>query len=163
MKKSNVTLAAFTIVMSSFFIAAPTSEASVEDKTTLINKADYKWQYMIPNLTEKSPKFTTLHTDPKSGATVVYIEFPEAIYIPKHTHEGSEKHFLLEGSHVFYQDEKRLNVQEHGFLDMPADLVHEAWVPAGAKAIIMLEKGFKVNWLEGAPTAEDLNRFEPSI
>lgn len=162
MKKSNIIQATLTIAMSSFFMVAAPSKASIEDQITLINKDDYKWQYMIPNLKEKSPRFTTLHTDSGSGAAVVYIEFPEAMYVPKHTHEGSEMHFLLEGSHVFYQGKKRLDVQKHGFLDMPADLVHEAWVPAGAKAIIMLEKGFKVNWLEGAPTAEDLDKFEPA-
>ena len=38
---------------------------------------------------------------------------------------------------------------------------HEVWVPAGAKAIIILEAGWKVNWVDGPPTANDIGKAAP--
>jgi hypothetical protein len=43
-----------------------------------------------------------------------------------------------------------------GYIYMPGKFMHAAWVPAGAKAVIILEDGWKVDWLEGPPSAKDL-------
>ncbi|UVK38570.1 hypothetical protein LHFGNBLO_005752 [Mesorhizobium sp. AR10] len=44
---------------------------------------------------------------------------------------------------------------------MDGGMVHEAWVPAGAKAIIVPEDGWKVGWTEGTRTATDLGKGMP--
>lgn len=86
------------------------------------------------------------------------IKFPKAIYIPKHTHRKGETHIILGGSHLFEHKGKRYAVKENGYIYMPGNFVHEAWVPAGAKAVIILEDGWKVDWLNGGPTVKDVGK-----
>jgi len=133
------------------------------DESILKNQPDHKWEMMLPELGKDSPLFTLLRVDPKTNATTLMIDFPTALHIPKHTHEKSETHFLLRGSHLFENRDtsERFEVREGGYFYLPGHVVHEAWVPAGARAIIILEDGWKVNWLEGAPTAKDVGRGTP--
>ncbi len=127
------------------------------------NQADLKWEKMLPDLGEDSPRFAILRVDPKAKATTLTVEFPKAIYIPKHTHEKSETHFILGGSHLFEHDGKRFEVKEHGYIYMPGKFVHEAWIPAGSKVVIILEDGWKINWLKGGPTKIDVGKSPPPL
>jgi quercetin dioxygenase-like cupin family protein len=135
------------------------SSAIAEEAVLLKNQSDLKWEKMLPELGDSSPVFSILRVDPKTKATTLMIEFPKAIYIPKHTHQKSETHIILGGSHLFEHDGKRYEVKENGYIYMPGKFVHEAWVPAGAKAVIILEDGWKVDWLKGGPTAADIGRL----
>jgi len=146
-------------VLGTALVAPVTAFAAGE--TVLKNKDDMKWELMLSSLGKDSPRYTILRVDPKTNATTLMIEFPTAMHIPKHTHEKSETHFLLNGSHVFGHDGKLYTVNEGGYFYMDGGMVHEAWVPAGAKAIIVLEDGWKVDWTEGAPTAADLGKSTP--
>jgi quercetin dioxygenase-like cupin family protein len=141
--------------------ASPLSAHAAANETKLKNAGDMKWELMLPELGKDSPRYTILRVDPKTTATTLMIEFPAAMHIPKHTHEKSETHFLLKGSHTFGYDAKLFPVEEGGYFYMDGGMVHEAWVPAGAKAIIVLEDGWKVSWTEGAPTAADLGKGVP--
>jgi quercetin dioxygenase-like cupin family protein len=134
-----------------------------QDEIILKNKPDQKWEKMLPDLGENSPIYTILRVDPKSNATTLMIEFPTALHIPKHTHQKSETHIILRGSHLFENSEsgEHFDVKENGYFYFPAHLVHEAWVPAGAKAIIILEDGWTVDWLDGVPTVKDLGKGAP--
>src|SRR5262249_52084252 len=49
----------------------------------------------------------------------------------------------------------------NGYFYLPGRIVHEAWVPAGSRAVIILEDGWKVDWLEGPPTAKDIGKGAP--
>ena len=133
------------------------------DETILKNRPDQKWEMMLPDLGNDSPVFTVLRVDPRTGATTLMIDFPSALYIPKHTHEKSESHFLIRGSHLFGRGEtgERFEVREGGYFYLPGRVVHEAWVPAGARAIIILEDGWKVDWIDGPPTAADVGKGAP--
>jgi quercetin dioxygenase-like cupin family protein len=133
------------------------------DEFILKNQPDRKWEMMLPELGKDSPLFTLFRVDPQTNATTLMIDFPTALHIPKHTHEKSETHFLLHGSHLFENSDtgERFEVREGGYFYLPGHVVHEAWVPAGARAIIILEDGWKVNWLDGAPTAKDVGRGTP--
>jgi len=133
------------------------------DGIVMKNTGDLTWETMLPQLGEDSPRFAILRVDPATAATTLMIEFPKALHIPKHTHEKSETHIILGGAHVFEHNEsgERFDVREHGYIYMPGHFVHEAWVPAGSKAVIILEDGWKVNWLEGPPTADDLGKGAP--
>jgi quercetin dioxygenase-like cupin family protein len=134
------------------------------DEIVFKNKADLNWEKMLPELGAASPLFAILRVDPETGATTIMIDFPQAIHIPKHTHEKSETHIILGGSHLFEDTAsgQRFDVREHGYIYMPGHFIHEAWVPAGAKAVIILEDGWKVDWLEGPPTAKDVGQGAPS-
>ncbi|MBY0528402.1 MAG: AraC family ligand binding domain-containing protein [Gemmataceae bacterium] len=128
-----------------------------------VNKLDQKWEKMLPDLGKDSPLFTLLRVDPQTAATTLMIDFPTAIHIPKHTHEKSETHIILRGSHLFENSDtgERFDIKANGYFYLPGHIVHEAWVPAGSQAIIILEDGWKVNWLEGPPTAEDVGKGAP--
>jgi quercetin dioxygenase-like cupin family protein len=137
---------------------AASALASAADEIVMKNKEDLKWEMMLPELGADSPLFAVLRIDPKTNATTIMIEFPKALHIPLHTHEKSETHIILGGSHLFEYEGKRFDVKEHGYIYMPGKFLHEAWVPAGSKAVIILEDGWKVDWLEGPPTAKDLGK-----
>jgi quercetin dioxygenase-like cupin family protein len=136
----------------------------MSDESVLRNLPDLKWEKMLPELGKHSPVYSILRADPNTDATTLVITFPTAIHIPKHTHEKSETHFLLEGSHLFENNvtSQRFEVRAGGYFYLPGKVLHEAWVPAGAKAIIILESGWKVDWLNGPPTPADLNVGPPS-
>jgi quercetin dioxygenase-like cupin family protein len=132
-----------------------------QSSIVLKNNEDLKWEKMLPELGENSPIFSILRVDPKTKETTLKIRFPKALYIPKHTHNKSETHILLGGSHLFEHNGKKYEVKEHGYIYMPGKFIHEAWVPAGAEAIIILEDGWKVDWLNGGPTAKDIGKVPP--
>lgn len=127
----------------------------------LKNREDMKWEKMLPELGADSPVYTILRVDPGSKATTLMIEFPKAMHIPKHTHEKSETHIILGGAHLFEHGGQQYDVKEHGYIYMPGKFEHEAWVPAGSKAVIILEDGWKVDWLDGGPTAKDVGKGAP--
>jgi quercetin dioxygenase-like cupin family protein len=133
-------------------------------ESVLRNKPDMKWEKMLPELGEASPVYSILRVDSNTDATTLLIEFPTAIHIPKHTHEKSETHFLLEGLHLFENNAtgQRFEVRAGGYFYLPGRIPHEAWVPAGARAIIILESGWKVDWLNGPPTSADLDVSAPT-
>jgi quercetin dioxygenase-like cupin family protein len=135
----------------------------MNDQHIFRNNPDLKWEKMLPELGKDSPVHSILRVDPNTDATTLFIEFPTAIHIPKHTHEKSETHFLIEGSHLFENNDtgERFEVRKGGYFYLPGKILHEAWVPAGAKAIIILESGWKVDWLNGAPTSKDLRVSAP--
>lgn len=129
----------------------------------LKNKRDLKWEPMLPELGKDSPVYAVLRIDPQTGETSIVIEFPMAMHIPQHTHRKGETHFLLRGSHLFQNNDtgERFDVQAGGYFYLPGNVVHEAWVPAGSKAMIILEDGWKVDWLHGGPTTKDLGKDKP--
>jgi quercetin dioxygenase-like cupin family protein len=130
----------------------------------LANQQNLKWEKMLPDLGQDSPLYSILRIDPTTDATTLLIKFPTTIHIPNHTHEKSETHFLLKGSHLFENNDtgERFDVQAGGYFYLPGKVMHEAWVPAGAEAMIILESGWKVDWLDGAPTAKDLGLTAPA-
>lgn len=137
------------------------TEVLKPNEIVLKNSDDLKWEKMLPELGDDSPVYSILREDPKTKATTLMIQFPKAIYIPKHTHKKSETHIILGGSHLFETGGQRYEVKENGYIYMPGKFVHEAWVPAGAKAVIILEDGWKVDWLKEGPTKADLGKSAP--
>jgi hypothetical protein len=139
-------------------------EADMEaDRIIFKNKQDLTWQRMLPDLGDDSPIFALLRVDPRTDATTLMIEFPSDLHIPKHTHAKSETHVILGGSHVFEDTASgtRFDVKQDGYIYMPGTFVHEAWVPAGSKAVIILEGGWKVEWVDGPPTTRDVGKGAP--
>ncbi len=137
---------------------------NTDSQTTVFkNEGDLKWEQMLPELGEDSPVYAVLRIDPKMNETTIVIEFPSAMHIPKHTHRKGETHILLRGSHLFENNDtgERFDVQAGGYFYLPGNIVHEAWVPAGSKAVIILEDGWKVDWMDGAPTGKDLGKDKP--
>lgn len=131
------------------------------EEVVMKNRGDMRWETMLPELGADSPLYAILRVDPVSKATTLMIKFPAAMHIPRHTHEKSETHIILGGAHIFEHGGKYYDVKEHGYIYMPGKFEHEAWVPAGSEAVIILEDGWKVDWLEGGPTAKDVGKATP--
>ena len=144
-----------------FTAAGLLQPALANEEIILKNRADMKWEKMLAELGADSPVYAILRVDPDTKATTLMIEFPKAMHIPKHTHEKSETHIILGGAHIFEHGGRHFDVKEHGYIYMPGKFEHEAWVPAGSKAIIILEGGWKVDWLDGGPTAKDVGKDTP--
>jgi quercetin dioxygenase-like cupin family protein len=132
-----------------------------EEEVVMKNRGDMRWEKMLPELGTDSPLYAILRVDPVSKATTLMIKFPVAIHIPRHTHEKSETHIILGGAHIFEHGGKHYDVKEHGYIYMPGKFEHEAWVPAGSEAVIILEDGWKVDWLESGPTVKDVGKATP--
>ena len=135
--------------------------ATASEEIVLKNRADLTWQRMLPELGADSPVYSILRVDPISKATKLMIEFPAAMHIPRHTHKKGETHIILGGAHIFAHGDKQYDVREHGYIYMPGGFEHEAWVPAGSKALIILDDGWKVDWVEGGPSAKDVGNGSP--
>src|SRR5262245_54914448 len=87
-----------------------------QDAIIFKNKQDLKWEQMLPELGDDSPRFAILRVDSRTSATTLMIEFPKALHIPRHTHEKSETHIILGGSHLFEDNAtgERFDITEHG-------------------------------------------------
>jgi len=120
------------------------------------NYKDIKWDKILPDLGESSPEICILHVDPPSKATKLLIRTPKGIHIRKHWHSANETHTVILGTPEFACDGKRIAQEPGSFNFLPAKMVYEAWVPAGALVFITVDGPWDVNWVEGPPTAADL-------
>ena len=122
------------------------------------NYQDLKWDKILPDLGESSPEICILDVDPKTKATKLLIRTPKALYVRKHWHSANETHTVIIGTPVFACEGKRIEQGPGSFNYLPAKMVHEAWVPAGALVFITVDGAWDINWVEGAPTAADLTK-----
>ena len=122
------------------------------------NYKDLKWDKILPDLGDSSPEICILHVDPKTKATKLLIRTPKGIHVRKHWHSANETHTMILGTPVFACEGKRIEQGPGSFNYLPAKMVHEAWVPAGALVFITVDGPWDVNWVEGAPTAADLSQ-----
>lgn len=122
------------------------------------NYEDLKWNKILPDLGENSPEICILRIDPKTQATSLLIRAPKGIHVRKHWHSANETHTVILGTQVFACEGKRIEQGPGSFNYMPARMVHEAWLPAGALVFITVDGAWDVNWIEGPPTAADLTK-----
>jgi mannose-6-phosphate isomerase-like protein (cupin superfamily) len=118
--------------------------------------SEVQWKKMLPELGDASPETAILHEDSKTHATQLLIRSPKALHVRKHWHSANETHTVIVGSATFECDGKKAEFGPGGYNYMPARMVHEAWVAAGAVAFITVDGPWDVNWVEGAPTAADV-------
>ena len=122
------------------------------------NYQDLKWDKILPDLGDSSPEICILHVDAKTKATKLLIRTPKGIHVRKHWHSANETHTVIIGTPVFACEGKRIEQGPGSFNYLPAKMVHEAWVPAGALVFITVDGAWDVNWVEGSPTAADLTK-----
>jgi quercetin dioxygenase-like cupin family protein len=115
-----------------------------------------QWTKMLPELGDASPEMAILHEDSKTHATQLLIRAPKTHHVRKHWHSANETHTMIMGSATFEGDGKKAELGPGGFNYMPARMVHEAWVAAGAVIFITVDGPWDINWVEGAPTAADV-------
>ena len=128
----------------------------------LMNPEALKWVKTIPEAGDRSPEYALLHEGPTTGLAMLMFRSPVPVYIKPHTHERAETHVVLSGgTHVFSADGKRYEIANGGYLRMPGNVVHEAWLPAGSLTVNIEESGWVVNWLTGGPSIEDVGISPP--
>ena len=120
--------------------------------------SDLKWDRILPDVGENSPKICFLRVDPKTHAASLLIRTSKAIHVRKHWHTANESHTMITGDAVLACEGKRAELNPAGFNYMPAKMVHEAWQPANSLTFITVDGPWDVNWVEGPPTAADLTK-----
>jgi mannose-6-phosphate isomerase-like protein (cupin superfamily) len=136
--------------------AAPAPAKTGPDTPIFKPLSEVQWTKMLPELGNASPEMAILHEDSKTHATQLLVRSPKALHVRKHWHSANETHAMIIGSATFECGGKKAAFGPGGFNYMPARMVHEAWVAAGAVALITVDGPWDVNWVEGAPTTADL-------
>ena len=137
---------------------SPEPVTTAADAPIFKNLSELKWDKILPDLGESSPEICFLHIDPKTHATALLIRTSKAIHVRKHWHTANESHTMISGKAVLACEGKRVELSPGGFNYMPARMVHEAWLPANSLTFITVDGAWDVNWVEGPPTASDLNK-----
>ena len=168
--KFSKTLTAGTILVSLLLplqsgIAATAASAPtpvIKELPELKNPSELKWEKTIPSEGKNSPEYAILHVDPKTNLTLLMFRTPVAVHIKPHTHDLAETHIVMTGgTHVFASNGVRYEVENGAFFRMPGGTVHEAWLPAGSQTLNILESGWKVDWVHGGPSEEDIDKYPP--
>jgi quercetin dioxygenase-like cupin family protein len=154
------------VLMMSFTVGERAAEPKVSAHETtpgmsqaaFKNFQDLKWNKILPDLGDSSPEICILHVDPKTQATKLMIRTPKGIHVRKHWHSANETHTVILGNQGYACEGQRIEQGPGSFNYMPAKMVHEAWLPAGALAFITVDGAWDVNWVEGAPTVADLTK-----
>ena len=73
----------------------------------------------------------------QTHATQLLIRSPKALHVRKHS--ANETHTVIVGSATFECDGRKAEFGPGGYNYMPARMVHEAWVAAGAVAFITVD------------------------
>jgi len=133
-------------------------QPSLADHPIFKSLEDVRWEKILPDLGDSSPEISILRVDPKTQATQLLIRTPKGIHVRKHWHTGNETHTMIVGTATLECDGKRFEIGPGGFNYMPAKMVHEAWLPAGALTFITVDAAWDVNWVEGPPTAADITK-----
>jgi quercetin dioxygenase-like cupin family protein len=128
-----------------------------------IGYSELEWNRIVPDLGKKSPEIAILHVDPETQATELMIRTPAAIHVRKHWHTANETHTMIRGMAIFECDGNRAKIGPGGFNFMPAQMVHEAWLPADSLTFITVDGAWDINWVEGPPTAADLKAKAPRV
>jgi quercetin dioxygenase-like cupin family protein len=155
---------AVVVVIISFAVGERAAETKVSAPGATMSQAifknyqDLKWNKILPDLGDNSPEICILHVDPKTQATKLMIRTPKGIHVRKHWHSANETHTVILGNQVFACEGQRIEQGPGSFNYMPAQMVHEAWAPAGALVFIAVDGAWDINWVEGAPTAADLTK-----
>jgi quercetin dioxygenase-like cupin family protein len=135
---------------------------AIAELPELKNPSDLKWEKTIPAEGKNSPEYAILHVDPKTNLTLLMFRTPVAVHIKPHTHDLAETHIVMAGgTHVFESNGVRYKVENGAYFRMPGGTEHEAWLPAGSQTLNILESGWKVNWLHGEPSREDIDKYPP--
>src|SRR2546428_9719267 len=113
--------------------------------------SDLTWSKIIPELGAKSPEIVILHVDQTTQATQLMIRTPAAIHVRKHWHSANETHTIIRGTATLACDGKRAKLSPGSFNLMPAQMAHQAWLPAGPLTFITPDRARDVTWPEAPP------------
>jgi len=120
------------------------------------------WQPIVPELGADSPQISILRVDPKTQATQLLIRMPKQMHVPMHWHSANETHTVIKGTMWFEHEGQVHELGAGGFNYLPARMPHQAWCSDDALVFITVDSGWDVNWVNGAPTKNDLGKRPPS-
>ncbi len=150
------------LVMCCCGVRAPTRPAATPaQRPSFMQYRELTWNRIIPELGAKSPEIAILHVDATTQATQLMIRTPAAIHVRRHWHTANETHALIRGKATLDCDGQRAELGPGSFNFMPARMVHEAWLPADSLTFITVDRAWDINWVDGAPTAADIDVAPP--
>ena len=139
---------------------APSTDSASQAMS--VRYEDLKWQTMVPELGNDSPKITILRVDPKTQATQLLIRTPKKMHVPMHWHSANETHTMIQGTAIFDHDGKHEQLGPGGFNYIPAKMQHQAWTSEGSVVFITVDGAWDVNWVGNPPGKTDLGQNPPT-
>jgi mannose-6-phosphate isomerase-like protein (cupin superfamily) len=125
----------------------------------VINKpyADLKWEWIMPELGERSPEITFLRSDPHTKATHLMIRVPKNFHVPPHWHTANETHTIVSGTFIVECQGERATLVPGSWNYVPSKTSHEAWTKPdeGTLLFITVDGAWDVNWTLGPPKPAD--------
>jgi quercetin dioxygenase-like cupin family protein len=114
---------------------------------------DVKWDKIVPQLGEGSPRISMLRIDPITQATQLLIWAPRDFHVPRHWHSANETHTLVSGTMTFECDGKREELGQGSFNYIPRKMVHQAWTKPDEDALLFItvDAAWDINWVDGPP------------
>jgi mannose-6-phosphate isomerase-like protein (cupin superfamily) len=116
-----------------------------------VNYADIKWEKILPDWGDASPRIAILRVDAKTQATHLLIWNPVAMHVPRHWHTANETHTILRGRYTFECDGKKEEMGPGSFNFIPSKMVHQAWLPDDGLVMITVDSAWDLNWVDGPP------------
>lgn len=124
---------------------------------------DLRWEIMVPELGDASPRAAILRVDPKTKATQLLIHMPKRMHVPVHWHSANETHTVIRGTMVFEHGGRPHELGPAGFNYIPARTHHQAWSATDdALVFITVDGAWDVNWVNGPPTKADVGQAPPT-
>lgn len=126
---------------------------------------DLRWERIVPELGDASPEVAPVTCgDGEATVTRRFLRAPRRIHIPRHTHRSTEAVMVLRGAATFACDRcgepRALGVGDISYI--PSECVHQVWLDEGTILFITVEGEWNLSWVEGPPTAANLDVEAPS-
>ncbi len=132
---------------------APSNEKPQEYMS--VKFQDVKWDKIVPELGEGSPRISMLRIDPVTQATQLLIWTPRNFHVPRHWHSANETHTLVNGTMIFECGGKREELGQGSFNYIPRKMIHQAWTKPEEDALLFItvDAAWDINWVDGPPQA----------
>jgi anti-sigma factor ChrR (cupin superfamily) len=145
------------VMIATALILATTGSLSAQDhKAAHAMRADQLQWMPAPEVLPKGAQFTVLSGDPsKSGSFTIRLKAPAGYKIPAHSHPTAERVTIISGNFHFGMGDKLDEVKAEkfgsgGFVDLPADMNHYAFMSTETVVQIDSEGPFAIKYVNPA-------------
>ncbi len=116
---------------------------------------DVKWDRIVPEMGEGSPRISILRVDPRTQATQLMIWTPRNFHVPRHWHSANETHTIVNGTFILECDGRREELGPGSFNYIPARMIHQAWTKPDEDALLFItvDSAWDIHWVDGPPQA----------
>ncbi len=116
---------------------------------------DVKWERIVPEMGEASPRISILRVDPKTQATQLLIWTPRNFHVPRHWHSANETHTIISGMFILECEGQREELGPGSFNYIPSRMIHQAWTKPEEDVLVFItvDAAWDIHWVDGPPQA----------